>query len=85
MGGRCKVVTELSAVDQHPADSADLTMQREVDSTIKGIVAGILAVNYRSGGRGPAGVVDWPRIRSWKSRMCCSIAARSFDAATSIS
>jgi DnaK suppressor protein len=29
---------ELSAVDQHPADSADVTMQREVDYTIKGIV-----------------------------------------------
>ena len=29
---------ELSAVDQHPADSADQTMQREVDFTIKGIV-----------------------------------------------
>jgi RNA polymerase-binding transcription factor DksA len=30
---------ELSAVDQHPADVADVTMQREVDYTIKGIVA----------------------------------------------
>ena len=30
---------ELSAVDQHPADTADVTMQREVDYTIKGIVA----------------------------------------------
>ncbi len=30
---------ELSAVDQHPADVADQTMQREVDYTIKGIVA----------------------------------------------
>jgi DnaK suppressor protein len=29
---------ELSAVDQHPADSADITTQREVDYTIKGIV-----------------------------------------------
>jgi RNA polymerase-binding transcription factor DksA len=29
---------ELSAVDQHPADIADVTMQREVDYTIKGIV-----------------------------------------------
>ena len=29
---------ELSTVDQHPADSADVTMQREVDYTIKGIV-----------------------------------------------
>jgi RNA polymerase-binding transcription factor DksA len=29
---------ELSAVDQHPADSADVTMQRQVDYTIKGIV-----------------------------------------------
>jgi DnaK suppressor protein len=29
---------ELSAVDQHPADVADQTMQREVDYTIKGIV-----------------------------------------------
>ena len=30
---------ELSAVDQHPADVADQTMQREVDYTIKGIVS----------------------------------------------
>lgn len=30
---------ELSAVDQHPADTADVTTQREVDYTIKGIVA----------------------------------------------
>jgi RNA polymerase-binding transcription factor DksA len=30
---------ELSAVDQHPADVADVTAQREVDYTIKGIVA----------------------------------------------
>src|SRR5688572_17432912 len=30
--------TGESAVDQHPADSADITMQREVDYTIKGIV-----------------------------------------------
>ena len=30
---------ELSAVHQHPADNADVTMQREVDYTIKGIVA----------------------------------------------
>jgi RNA polymerase-binding transcription factor DksA len=30
---------ELSAVDQHPADTADTTVQREVDYTIKGIVA----------------------------------------------
>ena len=29
---------ELSSVDQHPADTADITMQREVDYTIKGIV-----------------------------------------------
>jgi RNA polymerase-binding transcription factor DksA len=29
---------ELSAVDQHPADVADMTMQRQVDYTIKGIV-----------------------------------------------
>lgn len=29
---------ELSAVDQHLADVADVTMQREVDYTIKGIV-----------------------------------------------
>jgi RNA polymerase-binding transcription factor DksA len=29
---------ELSAVDQHPADVADVTMQRQVDYTIKGIV-----------------------------------------------
>ena len=30
---------DLGAVHQHPADSADVTMQREVDYTIKGIVA----------------------------------------------
>jgi len=30
---------ELSAVDNHPADTADVTTQREVDYTIKGIVA----------------------------------------------
>jgi RNA polymerase-binding transcription factor DksA len=30
---------ELSAVDQHPADTADTTVQREVDYTNKGIVA----------------------------------------------
>ena len=30
---------ELSAADQHPADMADVTVQREVDYTIKGIVA----------------------------------------------
>ncbi|MGE3272888.1 MAG: TraR/DksA C4-type zinc finger protein [Chloroflexota bacterium] len=29
---------ELSAVDQHPADVADVTIQREVDYTIKSIV-----------------------------------------------
>lgn len=29
---------ELSSVDQHPADMADQTIQREVDYTIKGIV-----------------------------------------------
>ena len=29
---------ELSAVDQHPADMADQTIQREVDYTIRGIV-----------------------------------------------
>lgn len=29
---------ELSVVDQHPADVADITAQREVDYTIKGIV-----------------------------------------------
>lgn len=30
---------ELSVVDQHPADVADITIQREVDYTIKSIVA----------------------------------------------
>jgi len=29
---------ELSAIDQHPADTADQTIQREIDYTIKGIV-----------------------------------------------
>jgi RNA polymerase-binding transcription factor DksA len=37
-GDQREVAGELSAVDQHPADVADLTMQREVDYTIKGIV-----------------------------------------------
>jgi DnaK suppressor protein len=37
-GDQRESVGELSAVDQHPADVADVTMQREVDYTIKGIV-----------------------------------------------
>ena len=37
-GDQRDVAGELSAVDQHPADVADVTMQREVDYTIKGIV-----------------------------------------------
>jgi RNA polymerase-binding transcription factor DksA len=39
-GDQREAAGELSAVDQHPADTADVTMQREVDYTIKGIVAG---------------------------------------------
>jgi RNA polymerase-binding transcription factor DksA len=37
-GDQREAAGELSAVDQHPADVADVTMQREVDYTIKGIV-----------------------------------------------
>lgn len=37
-GDQREAVDELSVVDQHPADIADVTMQREVDYTIKGIV-----------------------------------------------
>jgi RNA polymerase-binding transcription factor DksA len=37
-GDQRESVGELSAVDQHRADLADVTMQREVDYTIKGIV-----------------------------------------------
>ena len=37
-GDQRETAGELSAVDQHPADVADVTMQREVDYTIKGIV-----------------------------------------------
>src|SRR5262249_34327449 len=37
-GDQREAAGELSAVDQHPADTADVTMQREVDYTIKGIV-----------------------------------------------
>jgi RNA polymerase-binding protein DksA len=37
-GDQREVADELSVVDQHPADVADITMQREVDYTIKGIV-----------------------------------------------
>jgi RNA polymerase-binding transcription factor DksA len=36
-GDQREAAGELSAVDQHPADIADMTMQREVDYTIKGI------------------------------------------------
>ena len=37
-GDQREAADELSVVDQHPADVADVTMQREVDYTIKGIV-----------------------------------------------
>ena len=37
-GDQREAAGELSAVDQHPADVADVTMQREVDYTIKAIV-----------------------------------------------
>jgi RNA polymerase-binding transcription factor DksA len=37
-GDQREAAGELSAVDQHPADSADVTMQRQVDYTIKGVV-----------------------------------------------
>jgi len=37
-GDQREAAGELSSVDQHPADVADVTMQREVDYTIKGIV-----------------------------------------------
>ncbi|MCC6179597.1 MAG: TraR/DksA C4-type zinc finger protein [Chloroflexi bacterium] len=37
-GDQREAADELSVVDQHPADVADMTMQREVDYTIKGIV-----------------------------------------------
>jgi RNA polymerase-binding transcription factor DksA len=37
-GDQREAAGELSVVDQHPADVADVTMQREVDYTIKGIV-----------------------------------------------
>ena len=37
-GDQRETAGELSAVDQHPADVADITMQRQVDYTIKGIV-----------------------------------------------
>lgn len=37
-GDQREATDELSVVDQHPADVADVTMQREVDYTIKGIV-----------------------------------------------
>lgn len=36
-GDQREAADELSAVDQHPADVADITMQREVDYTIKSI------------------------------------------------
>lgn len=38
-GDQREAADELSAVPNHPADVADITMQREVDYTIKGIVA----------------------------------------------
>jgi RNA polymerase-binding transcription factor DksA len=34
-----EVAAERGVAHQHPADTADVTMQREVDYTIKGIVA----------------------------------------------
>ena len=37
-GDQREASDELSVVDQHPADVADMTVQREVDYTIKGIV-----------------------------------------------
>lgn len=37
-GDQREASDELSAVDQHPADVADMTQQREVDYTIKEIV-----------------------------------------------
>jgi RNA polymerase-binding transcription factor DksA len=37
-GDQREAAGELSAVDQHPADVADMTIQRQVDYTIKGIV-----------------------------------------------
>ncbi len=37
-GDQREASDELSVVDQHPADVADMTMQREVDYTIKQIV-----------------------------------------------
>ena len=37
-GDQREAAGELSAVDQHPADVADVTMQREVDYTINAIV-----------------------------------------------
>jgi DnaK suppressor protein len=37
-GDQREASDELSVVDQHPADVADITMQREVDFTIKKIV-----------------------------------------------
>jgi DnaK suppressor protein len=37
-GDEREVADELSAVDQHPADHADITLQREIDYTIRDIV-----------------------------------------------
>ena len=37
-GDQREATDELSVVDQHPADVADVTMQREVDYTIKGVL-----------------------------------------------
>ena len=38
-GDQREAMDELSMVDQHPADVADLTMQREVDYTRKAILS----------------------------------------------
>jgi RNA polymerase-binding transcription factor DksA len=37
-GDQREAADELTVVDQHPADVADMTMQREVDYTIKEVV-----------------------------------------------
>lgn len=37
-GDQREASDELSAVDQHPADSADMTFQREMDQTVRRIV-----------------------------------------------
>jgi len=42
-GDEREVADELTSVDQHPADHADVTLQRELDSTIRDIVDDDLA------------------------------------------